>query len=252
MHPGYEIGEDLKTTGEVEGGRVAYSHLIEVLKSTDPNLLEENSWIFEGQTKFFDQKEDSPIIDFGDFPRSGHSFTRKFIEAITGVATGNDVPFMSLDICELIFGGFKGEKVVNNKVWVVATHQPFFAALVPVEPLKSKGKHFLCVRNPLDVIVSIFHFFESRAHAVSIVFELDNPEFMEEFDRRARVFIKAWSEYHRWWVKKAKDALEKKGAPYHIIRFEDMLLEPSQTMNGLFAFFLDIPTTEGTNIQRRI
>jgi hypothetical protein len=40
--------------------------------------------------------------------------------------------------------------------------------------------------------------------------------------------------------------------PIYFVRYEDLLVDPVPALEGLFAFLLDVPTIEGTVVQKRI
>jgi hypothetical protein len=70
--------------------------LREILLSKDLDNLEKNRWIFSDGSKFLDGADLSGFkIAYATFPRTGNTLLRKYIEEITGVATGAD---MSLDL----------------------------------------------------------------------------------------------------------------------------------------------------------
>jgi ABC-type Na+ transport system ATPase subunit NatA len=43
-----------------------------------------------------------------------------------------------------------------------------------------------------------------------------------------------------------------KFAPTFFFRYEDLYLNPQETLEKIFCFFLDVESVEGLNIQRRI
>lgn len=49
-----------------------------------------------------------------------------------------------------------------------------------------------------------------------------------------------------------RDCVEKKLNPLYIVRYEDLVLEPKDTLMGLFAFLLGVRDLSGTNAERRI
>jgi hypothetical protein len=58
---------------------------------------------------FLDGESIDNVI-FASFPRSGNTFTRKYLESITGIVTGADNhPLMSLFTMGTALPGFKGE-----------------------------------------------------------------------------------------------------------------------------------------------
>ena len=63
------------------------SKTAEALNNYDTTKLD---FFDEKQTKFLSTKPKSTVA-FASYPRSGNSFLRKYIDNITGVATGSDV-----------------------------------------------------------------------------------------------------------------------------------------------------------------
>ena len=51
----------------------------------------------------------------------------------------------------LQFSGFKGEGIVDEKIWINKTHFPY---RFPFDDSYSTNLILCCVRNPLDVFVS--------------------------------------------------------------------------------------------------
>jgi hypothetical protein len=89
-------------------------------------------------------------VIFASFPRSGNTFGRKYLESITGIATGSDNhSLMSLFTMGTLLPGFKGEFTVDNKVWVNKSHYP---VMLPMAAVHSGTKAIVCARDPLDAI----------------------------------------------------------------------------------------------------
>jgi len=61
-----------------------------MLRSTDPSLLNDCKWMFDGEFRFLDGQTIIPgqKIAYNTYPRSGNSYLRKVLENITGVTTG--------------------------------------------------------------------------------------------------------------------------------------------------------------------
>ena len=61
--------------------------------SKDLSRCQELDWIANGETRFLDGEDiDGDRICFQSYPRSGNSMLRKFLEVVTGVYTGSDMP----------------------------------------------------------------------------------------------------------------------------------------------------------------
>lgn len=78
---------------------------------------------FGTQAKFLDRK---PIksITYATYPRSGNTFLRKYFEEITGVATGSDMVMKYNLNVSLQYTGFKGEGIVDDRIWINKSHFP--------------------------------------------------------------------------------------------------------------------------------
>ena len=83
----------------------------------------------------------------------GNSFLRKYLENVSGIATGSDMPLeLNIDM-QLDF--FKGEEICNASVWIRKSHDPMTS---PNSVVHKANKIICCVRNPYDTVVSMFHF----------------------------------------------------------------------------------------------
>ena len=49
-----------------------------------------------------------------------------------------------------------------------------------------------------------------------------------------------------------RDCVEKRINPLYIVRYEDLVLKPKETLMGLFTFLLGVQDLTGTNAERRI
>ena len=91
---GYTLDTFQRCIALPETKTVNLTKLMAILRSKDPSLLEENSWMFDGQTRLLDGAEipTGQKVAFDTWPRTGNSFLRKFIEQITGIYTGANMP----------------------------------------------------------------------------------------------------------------------------------------------------------------
>jgi hypothetical protein len=80
------------------------------------------------QAKFL-SKGLSDAISYTSYPRSGNTMLRKYLENITGIATGSDqIMKFTLNV-SLQYQGFKGESVVQDRTWINKTHYPWRTVL---------------------------------------------------------------------------------------------------------------------------
>ena len=74
---------------------VSLDGLIKLFKSKDLDAYEEykKAYLDDKKLRFLDMKSDkNNIVAYKSFPRSGNTFLRKYIELITGVPTGSEMP----------------------------------------------------------------------------------------------------------------------------------------------------------------
>lgn len=76
-------------------------------------------------SKFLDGEDIlSDKVCLTSYHRSGNTFMRRYLEAITSITTGADT---SLDLTLSLTGqlqGLKGQEVVDDSVWIVKSHFP--------------------------------------------------------------------------------------------------------------------------------
>ena len=159
---GYILDEFKRVRAGPTTKTVDFGLLMDILKSKDEKLLEENAWIFDRDANFLDLSSATTvestgnIVTYCSFPRSGNSFLRMYLQKVTGIATGAD---MTLELgTDLQVVSFKGEEIIDSSVWIKKSHEPYttFNNIV----CKS-NKVIMCVRNPYDSISSMMHFFST-------------------------------------------------------------------------------------------
>ena len=160
IYPGCVPTKDFRIVSDT-APRVNLAKLKDILLSTDQELLKENSWIFEGDSKYLDGTDPATQrVAFCTMSRSGNSFFRKYLENITGVTTG--CALVSTLTAALFMKGLKGEQTTDNSVWIAKSHYPMFLPTIN-RPLVTN--QIICVvRNPIDVIVSNFYLVHSFTH----------------------------------------------------------------------------------------
>lgn len=179
FYPGYILDKNMRVRALPETKVVNLDHLYGLLRSKDEKAWEANKWIFDGQMRFLDGKQNNwNKIAFGSFPRSGNSFLRKYLEMLTGVTTGSDNTLHVNVILQL--AGLKGEHIVDDTVWIAKTHSPY---IMVDQPPMAVNKIISIVRNPMDVIPSWLSLTMLFTHGQKVPFE---PEHFTEW----------WT----WWV----------------------------------------------------
>ena len=91
---------------------------------------------------------------------------RKFIENLTGVTTGSNMSVLMMTAWQM--QGMRGESIVDNRVWIKKTHWP---NIMPGAGEFHSNKVICCVRNPLDVFVSIMNLACTFSHSAKLPFE---------------------------------------------------------------------------------
>ena len=73
--------------------RVNFNELKELLLSKDLSRVKELEWTHKSPSRFLDGQVDMAgnKVGLASFMRSGNSFTKKFLEAVTGITTGGEL-----------------------------------------------------------------------------------------------------------------------------------------------------------------
>lgn len=128
---------------------------------------------------FLDELCKVPKVLYSSFMRSGSTFFRKYLETITGVATGTPYSNQIAVNFALAILGFKGEgHHKDEKTWFVKSHFPV-QFRTPSSIMASKA--IVCVRNPLDIIVSEFNLHLTGTHNKNAENDL-RKEFKDQWD----------------------------------------------------------------------
>ena len=170
------------------------------------------------------------------YPRSGNTLIRGYLERCTGIITGSDCdPSRKLNL-DLIEMGMRGEGRVDDHVWIVKTHYPERYGFTRFHA----DKCILIVRNPLDCIASLYNMVATGTHNSSML-EDDFLKYPDVWDSYIKQEIGVWRDFHRYWLKYP--------IPTHIVRFEDLIMKPKDTLMDVFSFLLDNDRLEGTLIE---
>ncbi|CDW77353.1 fbox domain containing protein [Stylonychia lemnae] len=243
---GYQLKYDLTFEASPETKTLKFTDYVKLLKKKTDEVSEEDyKWIFEGAAKFLDSSEIVPKLTYATYPRSGNSFFRKYFETITGISTGNDIECRYMVNLALQMQGFKGQSVIDDRVWMVKTHYPDG---FNVELDYETNKVALCVRNPLDVLASQFSFLFTWTHSKNTEQEF-HKDFQDTWERLAKYQLHEWIAFHKWWIDYAK----AKEVPLFFFRYEDIISStPKDTFEDFFSFALDLKSIKDTLIGQRI
>jgi len=111
-----------------------------------------------------------------------------------------------------------------------------------------KGSKGLClVRNPLDMIVSLFQMTVTLTHNKTCSNDWVN-ECPDEWAYAITMFTKIWSEFYEYWLNLAKT----KTTPVLFIRYEDLCSAQVDTMKEVIAYMLGAESISGTYIEKRL
>ena len=90
------------------------------------------------------------------------------------------------------------------------------------------------MRNPLDVVTSMFNFWASQTQNKSIK-QTDfheNEKLEGDWDAMVKQEISLWRDFHEFWINDAT-------IPVHFFRYEDLTNDPSAVLTGIFEFVLE-------------
>ena len=168
---------------------------------------------------------DSLVV--ASYPRSGNTLIRAYLEKITGLVSGSDCDITKKLNQALMHMGLAGEGLVDKRVWVVKTHYPERYGKTKF----GAERCILLVRSPLDCITSLFNMVCSGTHDLSIA-DFDFDKFPDQWAEFIQQEITVWKDFHDFWLK-AK-------IPVHVVRYEDIVLNPGPTMTEVLKFILNV------------
>ena len=182
---------------------------------------------------------DQDSVVLSSYPRSGNTLLRAYLEKILGLVSGSDCDITKKLNQALMHMGLAGEGLVDKRVWVIKTHYPERYGKTKF----GAERCILLVRSPLDCITSLFNMVCSGTHDLSIA-DSDFDKFPAQWAEFIQQEITVWKDFHDFWLK-AK-------TPCHIIRYEDIVLDPVPTLKELMKFILNVRTVEKTRIEKYI
>ena len=110
------------------------------------------------------------------------------------------------------------------------------------------SKTIVCVRHPLDVFPSYGALCNTVSHGNKPDFDflVDYPEWWNWFVKRQAFMMQKYFE-----ILIRQGTTEAKN-PMYIVRYEDIVTNPKETLMGLMSFLLEVKDLTGTNMERRI
>jgi hypothetical protein len=193
---------------------------------------------------FLDDKCEVPHVLYVSFMRSGNTFLRKYLESMTGIVTGSNCPNVFTVNFALAIAGLKGESYTDNKVQFIKSHFPY---IYPMTTPVSGSKSVVCVRNPLDVMTSLFLFTATLTHNATPLNKF-HTEFAEQWDWVVKEQFKFWTQFCHYWVEHSK----KKSFPFHFFRYEDLSATPEPVIKEILEFTMAQDSIDGTYLEKRI
>jgi hypothetical protein len=168
---------------------------------------------------------------------------RKQLELITGISTGATVSLHTSTSLQIT--GLAGEEIIDDRVFIIKAHHPgTFPGVIEFDSTKV----VMCVRNPLDVLVSFASLVNTLSHTAEPEFNYatDFPEWWDWW-------VKDQAEKHANYFNTMIDACTTGGKnPVYICRFEDLLANKQEELTGVMKFLLGMEDLTGTNAERRI
>lgn len=97
---GYYIDDRLRIRPGEKTQTIDFCEWWDILNSSDEQKLKDADWMFNDieNTKFFNKNAEVNVestgnaVGFLSFPRMGNSFLRKFLQNVSGIQTGADMP----------------------------------------------------------------------------------------------------------------------------------------------------------------
>lgn len=165
--------------------------------------------------------ERAPVL-LASFPRSGSTWMRLMLEAATGLCTG------SLFEDELLRGLGLACEGATDDVVVVKTH-------APIKPKGPRGRvdgyagAVVLVRDPLDAIVSLFHYSARFRHNETRPLSDFAGDRWAAFVRRAASQYAMFGEF--WAARMGEGAM-----PVLVVRYEDVVRDAAEQVRRIMDF----------------
>ena len=104
------------------------------------------------------------------------------------------------------------------------------------------------MRNPLDVVTSMFNFWASQTQNLSIETQDFHERYAADWANLVQQEISCWRDFHNFWLHKARN----ESVPVLFFRFEDITKDPKPVLMDVFAFTLGRESVAGSLIEGKI
>ena len=254
------------------------SHNHSMYPAEDRSTIAHNLTCNLEDSKFIEDSSYRHFVALASYPRSGNSFLRGLLERSTGFVTcarGSDYKLMAL--------GFQGHRIdpFSNKggsrCLVHKTHTPMNSQIWEKENAKqihqsypaSFDRVIMLVRNPFDVAMSSFHYFQTDNHTGIAL----NPDGSTKKIQRGHAISHAqmWAKHIQFWLKrsiaasteygnKTMDKIESSLPSRFIVRYEDLKRQPEVFATRIIQWLglppdqklLDCALSHANNMVRQI
>lgn len=141
--------------------------------------------------------------------------------------------------------GMLGSNITSDTdmVWITKTHYP--QAMPNSKPFAAQ-KMIVMARNPIDVIPSFANLLNTHSHSLEVneAYHVDFPEFWQPWVAQ---MIESMRQNHD----EVLNSIARR-IPTYFIRYEDLKQDPVPVLKELFCFLLNVPSIEGTVVEKRI
>ena len=140
--------------------------------------------------------------------------------------------------------GAKGEDIVDDSIWIIKSLYPW----IPPEPTSfMANRAIIVVRNPLDSILSWYHYLTQMNHSTKAPYRVDK-DYPQLFDWWVKNQVPKMVKHYGQYMQEAR----QRKMPYHFVRFEDLVADPRPHYEDIMKYLLQLESLEGTNAMRRI
>lgn len=189
-----------------------------------------NTWVRAFIANYLvNAKSPVPINDLPEFVRGDGP--KHYYEDVLGFPIGDSLSVKETQELRLILHEKFAHESQNTTI--VKTHNAiaYLEDLPTINPEATEGAVYV-MRNPLDLAMSYAHHYGMRFDEAieKLAWEQNS---LGGTERQVFQFLGSWSEHVQSWT-------QAPGLKLYLMRYEDMLLKPSETFAGLVKF-LDLP-----------